>query len=217
MHRVYISLLAVGLIVGSYFIFMKNDNTSDQQENVAEQSTSNIENTGSVSVAPTPNAKTLATIRTNLGTVELELATADTTQTVANFTKLAEGGFYDGTRFHRVISGFMIQGGDPLSKDTALKNRWGTGGPGYTFPDEIHQNNHNGVGTIAMANAGPNTNGSQFFINTADNGFLDAKHTVFGKVVSGMDVLRLIERVPTEGPDRPVNDVIIKTITVVRK
>ncbi len=153
-----------------------------------------------------------AVLKTNKGDIELELFGDLAPKTVANFVKLAEDGFYDGTKFHRVIKGFMIQGGDPLSKDDSIKERWGTGGPGYQFEDEIHSENRNAVGTIAMANAGPNTNGSQFFINVADNNFLDTKHTVFGKVVSGMDVVNAITGVETEGSDRPVEDIIIQSV-----
>jgi peptidyl-prolyl cis-trans isomerase A (cyclophilin A) len=116
-----------------------------------------------------------------------------------------------------VIKDFMIQGGDPLSKDEGAKEAWGTGGPGYRFNDEITAANHNGVGTISMANAGPNTNGSQFFINTAENGGLDSKHTVFGRVVSGMEVVHAIESVPTEYPNRPIEGVILEKVTIVAK
>jgi len=137
---------------------------------------------------------------------------ADAPKTTENFVKLAKEGFYDGTKFHRVIKGFMIQGGDPQTKDDALMARWGTGGPGYKFEDEIHGQNRNDVGTIAMANSGPNTNGSQFFINTAPNNFLDAKHTVFGKVIQGMDVVNAIQDVETTGSDRPVEPVVILSI-----
>ena len=157
----------------------------------------------------------IATIQTNHGEIILEFFSSDAPSTVNNFVKLAKDGFYDGTKFHRVIKGFMIQGGDPLTKDNALKDQWGTGGPGYQFADEIHAHNQNNTGTISMANAGPNTNGSQFFINVADNNFLDEKHTVFGKVTSGMDVVQAIENVPTEGPDRPVEAVIIESIVII--
>jgi peptidylprolyl isomerase len=132
--------------------------------------------------------------------------------TVENFTKLAKSGFYDGVKFHRVIPGFMIQGGDPLTKDDSMILRWGTGGPGYQFDDEIHAKNRNDVGTISMANAGPDTNGSQFFINVGANNFLDAKHTVFGKVIAGMDVVLAISNVKTVPGDRPVDAVIIESI-----
>jgi len=159
-------------------------------------------------------SKTMAVIKTNYGDIKIELFLEDAPETTANFIKLSEAGFYDGTKFHRVIKGFMIQGGDPLTKDNSKKNYWGTGGPGYTFKDEIHSKNYNFIGTIAMANSGPNTNGSQFFINTANNNYLDSKHTVFGKVAEGMKVVRTIEDVKTEGPDRPIEDVVIETIKI---
>lgn len=155
-----------------------------------------------------------ATISTNHGTIVVELMPDAAPNTVANFAKLAGEGFYDNTKFHRVIKGFMIQGGDPLTKDDAMQPRWGTGGPGYTFADEIHAQNHNAPGTIAMANAGPNTNGSQFFINTADNEFLDTKHTVFGKVVKGMDTLSAIESVKVDSSDRPHSPVVVTGVQI---
>lgn len=155
-----------------------------------------------------------AIFTTNKGSFEVELLNDLAPKTVENFTTLAKSNFYDGVKFHRVIPGFMIQSGDPLSKDDEMSDRWGTGGPGYQFEDEIHVENKNVVGSLSMANAGPNTNGSQFFINTADNGFLDTKHTVFGNVVSGMDVVSAIESVETFPNDRPVEAVVIESITV---
>jgi peptidyl-prolyl cis-trans isomerase B (cyclophilin B) len=136
-------------------------------------------------------------MHTTHGTIELELFDDDAPQTVANFRKLAADGFYDGIIFHRVIRDFMIQGGCPQGT--------GTGGPGYTFEDEI--NRHKVVrGALAMANAGPNTNGSQFFIvTTASAPWLDGKHTVFGRVNDGMDAVDAIEAVPTGPGDRPVD------------
>ncbi len=114
-----------------------------------------------------------ATLTTSMGDIIIKLDNTNTPNTVANFTKLAGSGFYNETKFHRVIAGFMIQGGDPLSKQPfSMSNRWGTGGPGYEFADEIKPTNNNIRGTISMANAGPNTNGSQFFINVADNTYL---------------------------------------------
>ncbi len=154
-----------------------------------------------------------ATLHTNKGDIAIEFS-AEAPNTAANFIKLAQEGFYDGTKFHRVIKDFMIQGGDPQTKDDALMSRWGTGGPGYTFADEIHPNNNNDIGTISMANAGPNTNGSQFFINTANNNFLDMKHTVFGRVTDGMEIVELIQEVPVDGNDRPSSPVIIEHVTV---
>lgn len=155
-----------------------------------------------------------ATLHTNKGDIQIEFFEDRAPKTVANFAKLAKQGFYDGTKFHRVIADFMIQGGDPQTKDDALMARWGTGGPGYQFADEISDQNENTAGTIAMANAGPNTNGSQFFINTADNNFLDTKHTVFGRVVSGMEVVEAIQRAPTGQMDRPRESIVINAITL---
>lgn len=153
-------------------------------------------------------------LNTNKGTIHLELFEETTPKTVANFIKLAKEGFYTGVKFHRVIKGFMIQGGDPLTKNESESYRWGTGGPGYTFADEIGDSNGNYDGTISMANAGPNTNGSQFFINVKDNNFLDTKHTVFGRVSEGMDVVRSIEQVQTGPNDRPLEPITIESIEV---
>lgn len=153
-----------------------------------------------------------ATIHTTKGDITIEFYMENAPNTVANFVKLAKTGFYNGVKFHRVIKGFMIQGGDPLTKDDAATARWGTGGPGYTFEDEITPENSNKEGTISMANAGPDTNGSQFFINTANNNFLDTKHTVFGHVVGGMDSVKAIESVQTGEQDRPLEAVSISSI-----
>jgi peptidylprolyl isomerase len=155
-----------------------------------------------------------AILHTNKGDITIEFFDTDAPKTVENFMKLAKEGFYDGTKFHRVIKDFMIQGGDPQTKNDALIPRWGTGGPGYTFADEIYAKNHNAAGTIAMANAGPNTNGSQFFINSKDNSFLDTKHTVFGKVIGGIEVVHEIEHVETNEMDRPYDAVTIASITI---
>ena len=145
-----------------------------------------------------------ATVHTNRGAIAVELFDEDAPQTVGNFRKLAGDGFYDGVIFHRVIPDFMIQGGDPTGT--------GSGGPGYTFADEI--NEHRIVrGALAMANAGPNTNGSQFFIVTADAcPWLDGKHTVFGRVSEGMDVIDAISRSETDARDRPRDDVTIERV-----
>lgn len=179
--------------------------------------TAAVGNTQSVTSITTINANEKAmqaTLHTNQGDITIEFLGNDAPNTVANFAKLAQEGFYNGTKFHRVIKGFMIQGGDPLSKDESMQARWGTGGPGYQFADEIHANNKNEIGTISMANAGPNTNGSQFFINVAPNNFLDGKHTVFGKVTAGMDVVAKIEATQTGANDRPVSPMIIESISL---
>jgi len=155
-----------------------------------------------------------AILHTSKGDITIEFFAAEAPKTVANFIKLANDGFYNKVKFHRVIKGFMIQGGDPLTKDDSKMNVWGTGGPGYKFPDEIGANNKNNAGTISMANSGKDTNGSQFFINVAANNSLDGKHTVFGKVVAGMDVVTKIENTPTGEADRPVTPVVIESITL---
>ena len=154
-----------------------------------------------------------ATLHTNKGDIVLEFSNA-TPNTVANFLKLAEAKFYNGVKFHRVIKGFMIQGGDPLTKDDNNVSKWGTGGPGYSFKDEIGPENKNDIGTVAMANAGPDTNGSQFFINVANNNFLDKKHTVFARVIKGAEVVKGIEMVKTGESDRPLDPLVIESITL---
>ena len=213
MSKIYILIGVVVLVIGGYYLFVQNRDGVEEVIEINEAKESVDENDNTI-VTQTDTINMIVTMQTNHGEIILELFLSDAPLTVNNFTKLAKDGFYDGTKFHRVIKGFMIQGGDPLTKDNALKDQWGTGGPGYQFADEIHANNQNNTGTISMANAGPNTNGSQFFINVADNNSLDTKHTVFGKVTSGMDVVQAIENVATEGPDRPVEDVVIESITI---
>ena len=145
-----------------------------------------------------------ATLHTNHGAIAIELFDDDAPKTVENFLKLARDGFYDGVVFHRVIPDFMIQGGDPTGT--------GSGGPGYQFDDE--PNDRKVVrGALAMANAGPNTNGSQFFIVTTEAAsWLDGKHTVFGEVTGGMDVVDAISALETDARDRPRDDVIIERV-----
>jgi cyclophilin family peptidyl-prolyl cis-trans isomerase len=147
-----------------------------------------------------------ATMQTTEGTITLELFDEDAPKTVENFTKLAGDGFYDGLTFHRIIKDFMIQGGCPQGT--------GEGDPGYAFDDEF--NDHKVVrGALAMANAGPNTNGSQFFIVTAEAcPWLDGKHTVFGQVTDGMDVVDKLDGVATDGGDRPLEPVGIATVAI---
>ena len=214
-------IVAVGL--GIYFVNRGGQNkTTDQTvQNNDLQNLTQTNTDADANVKPDPitnnkneNKKIMyATMHTNMGDITIKLS--DTTpNTVANFTKLASEGFYNGTKFHRVIKGFMNQGGDPLSADDTKKAMWGTGGPGYKFNDEITATNKNDVGTIAMANAGPNTNGSQFFINVAPNNFLDTKHTVFGHVTAGMDVVTAINNTKTDATDKPITPVVITSITL---
>jgi cyclophilin family peptidyl-prolyl cis-trans isomerase len=147
-----------------------------------------------------------ATMTTSEGPITIELFDEDAPKTVDNFKKLASEGFYDGLIFHRVIRDFMIQGGCPQGT--------GTGGPGYQFEDEINQ--HKVVrGALAMANAGPNTNGSQFFlVTTPEAPWLDGKHTVFGQITSGLEVVDAIEAKPTDARDRPTDDVVIEKLEI---
>ncbi|HRH21576.1 MAG TPA: peptidylprolyl isomerase [bacterium] len=156
-----------------------------------------------------------AVLKTNLGNITVKFYGSESPKTVENFLKLAQTGFYDGVRFHRVMKDFMIQGGDPNSKDDDWSND-GIGGPGYKFEDEF--NNHKLVaGSLAMANAGPNTNGSQFFIVTAkETPWLDGKHTNFGYVVDGMEVVKKIEALPTNQNDHPTTDATIESIELVK-
>jgi len=151
---------------------------------------------------------TYANFETTLGNFTVELFEQQVPATVGNFVKLAEKNFYDGVIFHRVIDGFMIQGGDPTGT--------GRGGPGYTFADEIDPTlKHTSEGMLSMANAGPNTNGSQFFITLAPTSHLDGRHAVFGKVVEGIDVVRKIGKTKTSKPgDRPVVDVVMNKVTI---
>ena len=152
-------------------------------------------------MTPTPQEpQKLVRLETNMGNITIALA-PDMPVTAGNFESLVKKGYYDGVIFHRVISGFMLQGGDPTGT--------GRGGPGYVIKDEFTKNNRNNRGTISMANAGPDTGGSQFFINLVDNNFLDAKHPVFGNVVEGMDVVDKIGKVATGPGDRPLQNVTI--------
>lgn len=215
-----IAIAAVIVLGGSWLATRNNDMPEENSPDLHADETSQSSGQSAVNEDTTPTTTTdtekimNATLHTNKGDITLELFTEQTPVTTANFIKLVESGFYDEVKFHRVIKDFMIQGGDPLSKDDSMVARWGTGGPGYAFKDEITAKNSNARGTISMANSGPNTNGSQFFINVADNNFLDPKHTVFGRIIAGMDVVEAIENTPTGPSDRPVDPVIITSITL---
>ena len=153
-------------------------------------------------------------INTSKGDIRLKLDEENTPKTAANFLAYVRSGFYKDTLFHRVIPGFMVQGGDPLSKEDSKKAMWGTGGPGYKIKDEFYPEYSNTKGTIAMANAGPNTGGSQFFINLVPNTFLDGKHPVFGKVIEGMQIVEKIGKIDRDSQDKPLEAVIIKSVKV---
>lgn len=194
--------LLAGLVLVAFLVYAANkaekvaDDLSNQTATVINQISSHI------------------SIETNFGKIEIELYPDKAPKTVANFIKLAGDHFYDNTKFHRVIPDFMIQGGDPLSKDNTQKMFWGTGGPGYMFQDEPNDIELT-RGVLAMANSGPNTNGSQFFIITASaTPWLQGKHTAFGKVTSGMDVVETISKLKTETNDRPLEDVIVERIVL---
>lgn len=167
-------------------------------------------------------SETYAIFDTSMGKFKAKLFADKAPETVKNFTDLAEGKsdkvdakykgkhFFDGTKFHRVIPDFMIQGGDPLGN--------GTGGPGYTFKDEFAPGlTHNKVGLLSMANRGPNTGGSQFFVTVAKTPWLDGKHAIFGEVVEGYDIVEKISKTPKDSSDKPNTDVIIKSVTIERK
>jgi len=158
-------------------------------------------------MTPTPQeSQKLVRLETNMGNIMIALD-PDMPVTAGNFETLVKKGYYNGVIFHRIIDGFMLQGGDPTGT--------GRSGPGYVIKDEFTSNNRNDRGTISMANAGPNTGGSQFFINLVGNNFLDSKHPVFGKVVEGMDVVDKIAKVKTGAGDRPVQNVtIIRAVMV---
>lgn len=207
-----IAYLAIIAVIGAAIFFVSRNSASNTGNN-------------NYSMEPTPNQaepnptssnnsmNKTAELHTNKGIITLELFAEDAPKTVENFVKLANAGFYNGTKFHRVIKDFMIQGGDPNSKDDDWSDD-GTGGPGYKFADEF--NDHKIMkGTLAMANSGPNTNGSQFFIVTAEaTPWLDGKHTAFGRVTSGMDVVLAIEGAPKNGNDHPTQDMIVEKVVI---
>lgn len=155
-----------------------------------------------------------ATLKTNMGDIVIQLDLGSP-RNVYNFARLANSGFYNGVKFHRVIKDLLIQTGDPFSKDDRLRAQWGHGGPGFTAPDEFHPNDHMVKGMVVMANNGPDTNGSQFFILTADEvKIYERKYTIIGKVISGMDVVDKINSVPVGLTDIPETDVVLETVKV---
>jgi len=172
---------------------IKSEVTLDQVKNVSE------------------NEMVVATIETNMGTMEFELYARQVPKTVENFAGLAMKNYYNGIIFHRIIKGFVIQGGDPTGTGMGGESLWGG-----KFADEFAPGCvHDAEGVLSMANAGPNTNGSQFFITLAPQPHLNGKHTVFGKIISGLDVMREIGNVPTSKPyDKPYNDVVMESVSI---
>ena len=214
------ALVIVAGISLALFMNKQNAKSGEISEKEAEQTGAPLGTEGKETSASgaenaaLSTAKTGAIVKTNFGEIEIVFFGMDAPKTVENFQKLAQSGFYTNTKFHRVIKNFMIQGGDPLSKDDTQMARWGTGGPGYTFADEISTQKVV-RGSLAMANAGPNTNGSQFFIVTAQaTPWLDGLHTVFGQVTRGMEVVDKIGMTDTATNDIPKAPVIVENITL---
>lgn len=217
----YIPILVLVAVFGILVLFWKTSDSKPGQENGAVLGDlSTPVPSATITPMTTPSniipiaEKVNITLKTSMGDIGLELDGTAAPVTVGNFVGLAKKGFYNGTTFHRVIPDFMIQSGDPNSKDQTKRYTHGTGDPGYKFDDEI---NGNKIvrGAIAMANAGPNTNGSQFFIVTASaTPYLDGKHTYFGKVTSGMDVVDKISLVQRDENDNPITPVTINQIIV---
>jgi len=216
-----------GIVVAAGLLFFgvqnstkKSDPMADVLQNLGkENQVSNNQNKGQTAMDKTkmpvptqvisPDKSYTAVFNTNLGTFKIKLYAKETPLTVNNFVYLAKNKFYDGLIFHRIIKDFMIQGGDPVGN--------GTGGPGYRFPDE-KSNNKIVKGSIAMANSGPNTNGSQFFIVTAqETPWLDGKHTNFGEVTEGLEIVEKIGTVKTGANDKPVEAVLINTIEIIEQ
>lgn len=206
--------IAIGLFLRSSSMPASEDAQTNTNLEVQNTKVENKQEGGDVLMADAKapamqideNAQYTAVIKTNKGDITVDLTTQDTPVTVNNFVSLARDGFYDGTIFHRVIKDFMIQGGDPDGN--------GTGGPGYTFADEFTPMEFDGPGYLAMANRGPDTNGSQFFITHAATPWLNGDHTIFGKVTEGMDVVDAIANVEVGAQDKPVQDVVVETIQI---
>lgn len=212
-------ILGAGWFVGEK-ILLKRQNEMQEDILIANPTATSTENI-TTSTTSTQNKKMenhIVTLKTSLGEIQIQTYDSDAPKTADNFIKLAQKGFYNNLIFHRVIKGFMIQGGDPfcgISQDTGI---CGTGGPGYAFEDELNSNTasyQNGYqkGVVAMANAGPNTNGSQFFI-MLENNTLPYNYTIFGKVIKGQDIIDTIGSIKTDQNDRPITPVIIQSTTV---
>jgi len=193
---------------------LKTEISNNQEIKKSASGISNAGNMSTAAPASDPEYQKImnATIKTSLGEIKVELFGDKTPITAGNFAKLAESGFYNGIKFHRVIKGFMVQGGDPLTKDDSMKSRWGTGGPGYQFADEPFSGEYK-RGILAMANSGPNTNGSQFFIMHQDYP-LPPQYVIFGKVTSGLEVVDKIAELQTDASDRPTVPPVIESVTV---
>ena len=196
--------MLIGLSVGCGQSASVNDKPSDKKEETKKETT-----------PVNPNTPEVAVISTSAGDMVIEFWPDVAPNTVSNFVKLAKSGFYDGTCFHRVIKGFMIQGGDPLTKDENKKAMWGTGDPGYKIKAEFNAKSHV-RGVISMARSqNPDSAGSQFFICHGNPRFLDKQYTAFGKLIKGDEVLEKIATTPTRSPDRPIKKVVVESIKIV--
>ncbi len=212
-----VTVLIVILVGLAYFLQPTSLGTTTETEKTTTSTTKQplpvtTKTTQATTTTMEDKQYTQAILTTNKGTLEITFE-KNTPNTVKNFTTLASKDFYSGIRFHRVIKNFMIQTGDPLSKDLTNQAMWGTGGPGYKFNDELTGSEKYPLGTVAMANAGPNTNGSQFFIVTANPGYpLPPSYTVFGHVSKGIETALAIQEVKTDQNDRPLEDIIIQKV-----
>jgi len=203
-----LSIILIGVLIISC---SENNKQNQAQENIQ----TNIEKGDTLDnlMELKNNEKLIATVQTNMGTFEIELFAHDVPRTAKNFAGLAIKGYYDGIIFHRVIKDFMIQGGDPTGTGMGGESIYGA-----KFEDEfVPSLMHDSPGILSMANAGPNTNGSQFFITVVATPWLNARHTVFGKVIKGMDVVYAISQVPTNNMDRPVDNVVMQKVTVEKR
>ena len=222
------AFLSIIFLTSVFFVYSnkeKEGNTFTQTESIKKTEALTSENKTTNKTEPVSETKKIekninnikkmngAIIKTNKGNIEISFS-EDKPLTTDNFKKLVSESFYNGVKFHRVIRGFMIQTGDPQSKDDSLVGSWGTGGPGYKFNDELTGKETYERGTLAMANSGPNTNGSQFFIMTGEGVRLPPSYTVFGKVTSGIETALAIQDVETNQSDRPLDAVIIESITL---
>ena len=231
---VAVYLVLCGILIGGMSMWLAPNQPQDLQnsseeitqtnEDIAALAPLSLDEMAAYQTTMTNDNNPVAEVVTNRGTFTLELFEDTMPVTAGNFITLAEEGFYNGIQFHRIIPGFMIQGGDPITKTDEFM-RYGTGGPGYSIPDEHVAGEYltNVRGTISMANSGPNSGGSQFFINVADNVNLDfdkeplsSQHPVFGRVLSGMDIVDAISEVETNERDLPTDPVVIESVSIKR-
>lgn len=218
--KILIIVVALVLVVYALYYLIPRNDKDEIKESLSSSNTTPKPNPGPEKNTVLQNFMHRVTIETNQGVIEFDTYDFDSPKTVNNFLTLARKGFYSGLIFHRVVAGFVIQGGDPNCASSPSEDRGacGAGGPGYTFEDELNtatQSHKQGYrkGTVAMANAGPNTNGSQFFIMLEDKP-LPYKYSIFGKVILGQNVVDTIGRAATGKGDRPLDSVIIKTVLV---